>query len=96
VSPRRRRVPTVRALRGRLMGLRGREFDRVFVRHMVADHRKDIDEFRDEAREHHGRASALASRQLPTLEKHLHIAQGLEGGFSGRYDQTSDRRWRGR
>jgi putative membrane protein len=53
------------------------EFDREFVRYMVHDHRKDISDFRDEAREHDGPVSALAEKQLPVLQKHLDIALSL-------------------
>jgi putative membrane protein len=90
-------APEARDERERLMGMRGREFDREFVRYMVDDHRKDIGDFRDEAREHHGAVSALAARQLPTLRKHLETAIALDrdnGRFNGRYDQARD--WRDR
>jgi putative membrane protein len=67
--------------RDKLRGMRGRAFDREFVRYMVDDHRKDIDDFRDEAGERHGAASALAARQLPTLRKHLNTALSLRPRF---------------
>jgi putative membrane protein len=72
--------------RDKLAGLRGRDFDREFVRYMVDDHRKDIDDFRDEAREHHGPVSDLAQRELPTLREHLRmaIALGKSDGRSSR------------
>jgi putative membrane protein len=71
-------APEAREERDRLAGLRGREFDREFIRYMVDDHRKDIGEFRDEAREQHGAVSELAQRQLPTLREHLRMAIALE------------------
>ncbi|HKQ45493.1 MAG TPA: DUF4142 domain-containing protein [Rhizomicrobium sp.] len=67
-----------RETRDRLQSLRGREFDREFVRFMVDDHRKDIAEFREEAREGHGAVSDLARAQLPTLRSHLRMAIALE------------------
>jgi putative membrane protein len=85
-----------RETRDRLMGLRGRAFDREFVRYMVEDHRKDVAAFRDEAREHHGAVSDLAARQLPTLREHLRTAISLDrdnGRFDGRSDQAD---WRDR
>jgi len=85
--------PEARELRDRLAGMRGRDFDREFISHMVDDHRQDIDEFRDEAREHHGAVSDLAARQLPALREHLRIARSLDRG-DGRYEQAND--WRGR
>lgn len=96
IRPIREVTPEAREMRDHLMGLRGRAFDREFVRHMVEDHRKDVDAFRDEAREHHGPVSALAGRQLPTLREHLRIARSLDrdnGRFDGRPDQA---RWRDR
>ncbi|HEY2835810.1 MAG TPA: DUF4142 domain-containing protein [Rhizomicrobium sp.] len=81
-----------RDLRDRLRDARGREFDRIFIRHMVDDHRHDIDAFRDEAREHHGPVSDLAARQLPTLQKHLDMAVALDRSDDRRADRGRD--WR--
>src|SRR5256885_17193791 len=50
IRPNRESAPEARDEQQRLMGMRGREFDRGFVRYMIDDHRKDIGEFRDEAR----------------------------------------------
>jgi putative membrane protein len=95
LGPDREPAPQAREERDRLMGMRGREFDREFIRYMIDDHRKDIAEFRDEAREHHGAVSDLARNQLPTLRKHLETAMALDrdrGRFDeGRFDQTRDR-----
>jgi putative membrane protein len=90
IRPTREIKPEARETRDHLAGLRGRDFDREFVAHMIDDHRRDIDEFRDEAREHHGPVSDLAARQLPTLREHLRIARSLDRG-NGRYDQARDR-----
>jgi putative membrane protein len=97
IRPTREVAPEAREERDRLTGLRGRDFDREFVRYMIDDHRKDIGDFRDEAREHHGPVSDLAERQLPTLREHLRIAMSLDrdhGRFNGRYDQAHD--WQNR
>jgi putative membrane protein len=91
-------APEAREERDRLMGLRGRDFDREFVRYMVDDHRKDIGDFRDEARENHGPVSELAQRQLPTLRTHLRMAIALErsdgrtseGGLNMARDRDDD------
>jgi putative membrane protein len=80
-----------RDLRDRLRDARGREFDRMFIRHMVDDHRHDIDAFRDEARERHGPVSDLAARQLPTLQKHLDMALALDRSNDRRADRSD---WR--
>jgi len=94
VQPTRDVTPEAREERDRLAGMGGRRFDREFVRYMIDDHRKDIAEFRDEAREQHGAVSELARRQLPTLRKHLDMALALDnrgGRFSGEYDQVGAR-----
>ena len=61
----------------KLRTLSGRHFDREFVRYMVRDHRHDIGEFSQMAREHNGPVGDLAHKQLPTLRKHLHMAESL-------------------
>jgi putative membrane protein len=80
-----------RRLRDRLEGLRGRDFDRTFINAMVDDHRKDIAKFRDESRERHGSVSDLARRQLPTLQRHLDIAQNLDRDLDRGYYSQRDR-----
>jgi len=97
IRPTREVAPEARDEREKLQDMRGRDFDREFVRYMIDDHRKDIGDFRDEAREHHGEVSDLAGRQLPTLHEHLRIAMSLDrdhGRFDGRYDQAHD--WQNR
>jgi putative membrane protein len=78
IWPNRRVSDEARDERDRLEGLRGREFDREFVRFMIDDHRKDISEFRDEAREGHGPVSDLARNQIPVMRNHLRMAVALE------------------
>jgi putative membrane protein len=79
VTPPHDMMPEAEAERGRLMGLHGRPFDREFVRYMVNDHKDDIRDFREEADAHDGPVSRLAREQLPTLHKHLAIAESLQG-----------------
>jgi putative membrane protein len=62
----------------KLSKMSGASFDREFAQHMVMDHRKDIAEFREQARAGLGPASNLAAKQLPTLEKHLRTAEDLQ------------------
>lgn len=64
--------------------LSGAAFDRAYMKDMVADHRKDIADFKRAA------ASAkdtdlrtFASRTLPTLESHLQMAQAGSSGAKG-------------
>lgn len=62
---------------GKLAKLSGAAFDKEFARYMVKDHRKDISEFRQQAKTGEARVSALAKATLPTLRKHLKIAQSI-------------------
>jgi putative membrane protein len=63
----------------RMSKLSGDKFDREFIRHMVADHKKDIKEFQQEAKKTNERPSAFAQETLPTLQEHLETAQSLQG-----------------
>jgi len=66
------------ALYDRLSKLSGEAFDRAYIRAMVRDHRKDVNEFRREARS--GRdpdVKAFASKTEPTLEEHLKQAREI-------------------
>jgi putative membrane protein len=63
--------------RSKLQSLNGQAFDREFVSYMVSDHKKDISEFKDEAASGKGAVPQLAQKTLPTLRKHLHIAESL-------------------
>jgi len=100
VRPTRDVTPEAREERDRLAAMGGRRFDREFIRYMINDHRQDIAEFRDEAREGHGAVSDLARRQLPILRKHLDMAIALDnrgGRFSGNFDQVGESSdWRDR
>jgi putative membrane protein len=57
----------------------GADFDHQFVGHMIEDHQKDIAAFTKQANAKDGKVSALAAKQLPTLKKHLALAQSLQG-----------------
>ena len=61
----------------KLSQLSGAAFDSEFLRAMVEDHQKTIEEFQAEAKSGTGAAAKMASAQLPTLEKHLATAQSL-------------------
>jgi putative membrane protein len=61
----------------KLRVLSGKNFDREFVGYMVEDHKQDIRDFTETARAHHGPVAELAAKQLPTLRKHLRIAERL-------------------
>ncbi len=79
-----------KALHDRLSKMSGEAFDRAYMQHMLADHKKDVSEFRKESSS--GKdpdVKAWASKTLPTLEEHLKMAQdankavGTSGSKSG-------------
>jgi putative membrane protein len=55
------------------------QFDKAFVTHMVADHKKDIKEY-EKASKKKDAAGTYASETLPVLRKHLDTAQSLSAG----------------
>lgn len=61
----------------KLQALSGKSFDREFVGYMIGDHRQDIHDFAAFARAHRGRVGDMAQAQLPTLHKHLRMAEDL-------------------
>jgi putative membrane protein len=61
----------------KLRVLSGKSFDREFVGYMIKDHQQDIHDFSAMARTHNGPVGDLAQKQLPTLRKHLHMAESL-------------------
>jgi putative membrane protein len=69
--------PDARATYRQLQRMRGRAFDRMFVEHMITDHRKDIADYQMQARTGDRETAGLARDTLPTLREHLRIAQSL-------------------
>jgi putative membrane protein len=63
----------------RLSKLNGKAFDQEFAKHMVADHKKDIAEFKAQARGSDDVAN-FAKDTLPTLQKHLQTVESLRAG----------------
>ena len=60
----------------RLSQLSGAAFDRAYMQAMLTDHRKDVNEFRVEAKSgKDGDVKGWAAKTLPTLEEHLKLAQ---------------------
>ena len=60
--------------------LSGDKFDRAFAKHMVMDHKKDIADYKKQAKMKNDPTAGYASDTLPTLEKHLETAQSLAKG----------------
>lgn len=70
-------TPDAQRAERQLSRMRGPDFDRMFIRHMVEDHEKDIARFEQQAGSG-GRATARFARQtLPHLRHHLEQAQLL-------------------
>ena len=69
--------PDARNAYNRLSRMRGGAFDRMFVQHMIEDHRHDIAAYEEQARSGDRRTAALARQTLPTLRAHLRIAESL-------------------
>ena len=64
----------------RLSKLSGAEFDKAYIAHMVADHRKDVAEFQREANSgKDADVKGFASQTLPTLQEHLKLAEDIHG-----------------
>lgn len=68
-----------KALYQKLSKLSGDAFDRQFVKAMVSDHKKDIADYKKEAKQKDA-AGSYAGETLPDLQKHLQIAQSLQSG----------------
>lgn len=70
-------MPEARSEMRLLTRLHGRAFDREVRRYMIDDHRKDIAAFQEQVRTGDRRTAHLARAQLPTLRKHLRIAESI-------------------
>jgi putative membrane protein len=69
-----------KAVYDKLAKLSGDKFDREFAKAMVDDHKSDIREFEKEAKKTNDPAADFANETLPTLRKHLEMAQALASG----------------
>jgi putative membrane protein len=66
------------AEKARLEKLSGDEFDKAYMSHMVADHKKDVAEFQKESSAARDpEIKSFASQTLPTLQEHLKQAQSI-------------------
>jgi putative membrane protein len=62
----------------------GPDFDRAYMKHMVDDHKKTVTEFGKASREARDpEVKAFATKQLPTLENHLELAQTTYNAMRG-------------
>jgi len=81
-----------KSTRDRLTKLSGASFDRAYMQNMLADHRKDVNDFRKESQSgNDSDVKAFAAKTLPTLEEHLKMAQSTNGavGTSGSKSNNS-------
>ena len=68
----------------RLSKLNGEAFDRAYMQEMLKDHRKDVSEFRTQAKSgKDADIKAWASKTLPTLEEHLKMAEDTSHSVVG-------------
>ncbi len=76
------------ALKDKLSKLSGDQFDRMYMQHMVQDHKKDVADFQKEANSGKDQqVKQFAQQTLPTLKEHLQMAQqdahaAMKGGNS--------------
>jgi putative membrane protein len=77
-------IPKHAAMRDRLSGLSGPDFDRTYMQQMVSDHNEDIAAFQREAQSGSDPdIKAWAARTLPTLQQHLALAQRVNNQVAG-------------
>ena len=71
--------PEADAMAKKLQGMSGAAFDKAFVDGTVEDHKKDIAAYEDEANSSDpAPVTSLAKDTVPTLQKHLDKAMGLQ------------------
>jgi putative membrane protein len=70
-------TPEAQAEQARLRSLSGPAFDREVRRYMINDHRKDIAEFRAQARTGERATSGYAAATIPVMQRHLAAAQAI-------------------
>jgi len=72
-------LPTHKETMAKLAKLNGAEFDREYVKAMVADHEKDVTAFESVAKGAvDADVKAFAMKTLPTLKEHLQMIRGIE------------------
>lgn len=70
---------THKSLSDKLTKISGAEFDREYVKEMVADHEKDVKAFQTQAQAGtDAEIKEFAAKTLPTLEHHLQMARDMQ------------------
>jgi putative membrane protein len=73
-----------KALKDKLSNLKGDQFDKMYMSHMVMDHKKDVAEFKKESTSAKDNdVKNWASQTLPTLQDHLKEAQQIASTEKG-------------
>ena len=70
-------TPEARHEQRTLRHLSGRAFDREVRRYMIDDHRKDIAEFRSQARSGDRATAGYAAATIPVMQHHLSMARSI-------------------
>jgi len=70
-------TPEARAEQVKLRHLSGLAFDREVRHYMIHDHRKDIAEFKAQARSGDRTTAGYAAATVPVMEKHLSMAEAI-------------------
>jgi putative membrane protein len=71
-----------KATQDRLSKLSGAAFDRAYIQEMVADHKKDVADFRKESQSgKDSEVKAWAAKTLPTLEEHSKMVQDISSSL---------------
>ena len=71
--------PKQKADYDKMSKMSGPGFDKMFATHMIADHQKDIAEYKKAAKNRDA-AGEYASGEIDTLQKHLDAAKSLKAG----------------
>lgn len=67
-----------KAMKDRLSKLNGEAFDKAYMKHMLMDHTKDVNEFKKEANSgQNADIKGFASKYEPTIEEHLKMAKQI-------------------
>lgn len=69
----------------KLKALKGAEFDRAYMEHMVMDHEKAVALFTDKSKNaKDDMVKQFAAKQLPTLKEHLQMARDIAAKVKGK------------
>jgi putative membrane protein len=70
--------------------LSGAEFDKMYMSHMLKDHKKDVSEFEKQASKgDDSSVKGFAQQTLPTLREHMQMAQSIGSKVGASMDQAA-------